>query len=152
MNLLQTASGQSCFRGYNYYTMGKVKNYEQLDATHYQGTVAGSQGKNYNVTIDLAHPKKSQCTCPHVKDRQIVCKHMVALYFTIFPDEATQFITEVERQQAETESYYEEIDEQIEHYVRHLKKAELQNILLTLLADGPDWQYEKFIREHLGIF
>ena len=29
-----------------------------------------------------------------------------------------------------------------------MKKAELQQALLELLYDGPEWQYERFLQEH----
>lgn len=150
MDLLSTASAQSAFRGYDYYTRNAVRDYEQLDSTHYQGRVSGSSDNVYDVLIDLDHPKKSQCTCPFATGRYVVCKHMVALYFTIFPDEAKQFICEVERANEEAEEFEEEIAKKLEYYIRHLKKAELQDILLDLLFDGPEWQYDQFVLDHFN--
>lgn len=156
MDLLSTASAQSAFRGYDYYTRNAVRDYKKLDSTHYQGRVSGSNDNVYDVLIDLEHPKKSQCTCPFATGRYVVCKHMVALYFTIFPDEAKQFICEVERANQEAEKFEEaqefeeEIVEKLEYYIRHLKKAELQDMLLDLLFDGPEWQYEQFILDHFN--
>ena len=34
-------------------------------------------------------------------------------------------------------------------YVHSMKKSELQEALLQLLFDGPDWQYDRFIEENL---
>ena len=31
-----------------------------------------------------------------------------------------------------------------------MKKSELQDALLELLMDGPDWQYDRFVREYIG--
>lgn len=150
MDLLSTASAQSAIRGYEYYTHNAVKDYEQLDSTHYQGRVSGSNNNVYDVLIDLDRPKKSQCTCPFATGRYVVCKHMVALYFTIFPDETKQLICEVERANEEDEEFEKEIAERLEYYIQHRKKAELQKLLHDLLFDGPKWQYYQFVHDHFN--
>lgn len=33
-------------------------------------------------------------------------------------------------------------------YVWKMKKSELQQALLELLLDGPEWQYDRFVREN----
>ena len=33
-------------------------------------------------------------------------------------------------------------------FVSKMKKDELQQALLEMLFDGPEWQYERFLREH----
>ncbi len=33
-------------------------------------------------------------------------------------------------------------------FVSKMKKAELQQAFLEMLFDGPEWQYERFLREH----
>ncbi|NMB97839.1 MAG: hypothetical protein GYA02_14710 [Clostridiaceae bacterium] len=38
--------------------------------------------------INIVHPRKSKCNCPHADGRRVICKHMIALYFTVFPKEA----------------------------------------------------------------
>lgn len=62
----------------------------------YSGTVAGSNGEKYDVTIDTEHPRKSHCSCPHAAVRQIVCKHIAALYFTASLVKAVKYIAELE--------------------------------------------------------
>ena len=72
MSILSLASGQSAYRGYDYFQNKKVLHVEPWGDTSYHGTVAGSNGASYDVTIDLAHPRKSQCTCPHAAGRRII--------------------------------------------------------------------------------
>lgn len=74
---------------------------------------------------------------------------MVAVYFTAFPQEAKQYIEEIE--QAWDDGYEEEYEEQVIQCVQKMKKAELQQALLQVLFDGPDWQYERFIRDYVKL-
>ncbi len=96
MGILTLASGKPVYRGYDYYKNKKVIQLQQTDDTIFDGTVSGSNGEVYHVTIDTAHPRKSVCDCPHAAGREIMCKHMVALYFTVFPEEAENYIRELE--------------------------------------------------------
>lgn len=79
-----------------------------------------------------------------------MCKHMVAVYFTAFPKEAQKYITDLENCWEEEEAQQQETEEQLIQYVSKLKKSELQEALLQLLFDGPEWQYERFIEENIG--
>ena len=38
--------------------------------------------------------------------------------------------------------------EVVQDYVGHMKKNEIQQALLELLFDGPEWQFERFVRDH----
>ena len=91
MSFIHLASMESAWRGYEYYKSGKVKNCEKITPDQYEGMVSGSRKKPYQVTIDLKHPRSSECNCPHANGRRVVCKHMVALYFTAFPKEAEAY-------------------------------------------------------------
>lgn len=109
MGLLDIASGSSVWRGLDYYKENKVVNYQKINEFLYRGDVTGSNQQIYNVSIDVEHPKKSVCDCPHAKDKRIICKHKVALYFTAFPDAVDNFLKEVEKAQQEYEEYEEEL-------------------------------------------
>ena len=50
--------------------------------------------------------------------------------------------------QEEEEKRQEEMSDKVIEYVGKMKKAELCQALLELLFDGPEWQYDRFIREH----
>ena len=140
MSLIDLASGASAWRGYNYYKDGKVLRCLRTEEARYAGEVSGSNGEVYHVRLDLEHPRRSECTCPHAAGKRIVCKHQVALYFTAFPEEAEKYYREV----IEAEEEMAVIDR-----VRKMKKSELQDALLELLFNGPEWQYERFAREQL---
>ena len=99
------ASGASLWRGYDYYTAHKVLSWEPTEPGGYpqqfDGVVSGNGDKPYEVHIDIAHPKKSTCTCPFAEGRHVICKHMVALYFTIYPAEADELLHAQEQWEAE---------------------------------------------------
>lgn len=42
----------------------------------------------------------------------------------------------------------EELYDKVCHYVWHMKKSELQEVLLQLLFEGPEWQYDRFLRDN----
>ena len=147
MSLLSCASNASAWRGYDYYKEQKVLNYTALADDQFMGLVRGSGGELYTTTIDLAHPRKSNCTCPHANGRRIICKHMIALFFTVFPEEAEKYYKDVVKYQEEAEQYNEELQDRVIHYVMQMKKAELQQALLDMLFSGPEWQYDHFVRD-----
>ena len=123
---------------------------EQCGEGIIQAVVSGKGNCTYDVIVDEAHPRKSQCTCPHAAGKRIVCKHMVAVYFTAFPAEAQKYIKELEEYWEEEEQREQETEERLIAYVRKMKKGEAQEALLQLLFDGPEWQYDRFVEEYLG--
>ena len=68
MGLLDCASGASVWRGYEYFEEKKVKAFDFLEDTRIMGTVSGSQ--LYTTIVDIAHPRKSTCNCPHADGRR----------------------------------------------------------------------------------
>ena len=72
----------------------------------------------------------------------------MAVYFTILPEEAEEYYAEVLAYEEEEEKRQDALSERVIHYVWKMKKNELQQALLELLFDGPEWQYERFIREN----
>ena len=147
MSILTAASGKSVFRGYDYFIHHKVLSCTQVNGSEWEGIVQGSLAEPYKVRINLKKPRSSVCDCPFADGRRI-CKHMVAVYFSVCPDEA-------EKYQAELDSWYEEeerkeaADDALPEYVSHMTKSELQQALLQVLYDGPEWQLEEFIQEHI---
>lgn len=150
MGIINLASNNSTWKGLDYYQGNKVNNYTQISEYEYEGIVNGSNGKRYNVFMDIEHPRKSKCNCPHAKDKRIICKHIVALYFTVFPDEVNKFLKEVEEAEKEYEAYEEEQEEKLIKYVKSMSKSELQQAVFELLYDGPEWMYDRFIRDRIG--
>ena len=149
MGLLNLASASSVWRGYEYYSNNKVVNYQIVSDTKIDGVVQGSGTHQYKVSINLEHPRKSKCNCPHADGRRVICKHMIALYFTALPKLAKDYYDEIVSYQEAEEKYHEELEDKVIAYVHKLKKEELTQTLLQLLFEGPEWQYERFIREYI---
>ena len=91
MGIINVASGNSVWRGLDYYKENKVKSYKKINDFEYEGIVTGSNKEKYNVFMNVEHPRSSKCNCPHAKDKKIICKHIIALYFTVFPKEVESF-------------------------------------------------------------
>lgn len=148
MGLLECASSASLFRGHDYYENKKVKNLTEISAGVFAADVAGTASEPYTVKIDITHPRKSTCNCPHANGKRIVCKHMIATYFTAYPEEAVRFYQEYMKAREDEEKWEEEILDRVQECVCSMKKGELQQTLLELLLNGPEWQFERFIRDH----
>ena len=149
MGLLDLASYKSVWRGYEYFSQRNVITHIKQSATEIKGIVRGSGQTHYDVFIDLEHPRKSKCNCPHADGKRIICKHMIALYFSAYPEEAKKYYEDVIEYQVQEEKRQEELEYKVINYVHKLKKSELEQYLLQMLFDGPDWQYERFIRENI---
>lgn len=61
----------------------------------YDGQVSGSSNQVYLVHTDKIHPRKSTCNCSSAAGR-VICKHMIALYFTAEPNAAADFKKQAE--------------------------------------------------------
>lgn len=150
MGLINIASGNSTWRGLDYYKENKVSDYKKISDSEYEGIVNGSNGKKYNVFMDIEHPRKSKCDCPHAKDKRIICKHIVALYFTAFPDEVDKFLKEVEEAEKEYEAYEEELYNKTIKYINSMSKNEVKEALIEILNVAPEWVYDRFVRDRVG--
>ena len=149
MGLLDLASSASAWRGYEYYKANKVETYRGIYSSQIQGKVSGSENSHYDVLIDTERPRNSKCNCPHAYGKRIICKHMIALYFTAFPEEANKYYNDIIAYEEEEEKRQEELEEALIDYVSKMKKSDLQEVLLELLFNGPEWQYDRFIREYI---
>ncbi len=78
-----------------------------------------------------------------------MCKHKMAVYFTAFPEEAERLMQEAEAYEEEQLQQAVELQEMVIHHVQKMKKNELQEALLRILFDGPEWQYDRFVREYM---
>lgn len=146
MSLLSIAREQSRQRGYAYYTEKRVTSVVKKGPYSFAGTVRGSGEADYHVAIDLEHPRSSSCDCPFAAGRSRICKHMIALYFTVFPDEAEQYRVEIERRIALAELEEERAlqrEAAIEDYLSQMSKGELVSLASALLRLLPDWQYDQ---------
>ena len=135
MGLIEMASGNSVWRGMDYYKNKKVIAWEKSGTDTYDGKVSGSGNNKYLVHIDKAHPRKSTCNCPFAEGRRVVCKHMIALYFTAEPKAAKDFLKKVEQWEAEEAEREKQHYDDLKKYVKGLSKTELQEQLLNALVE-----------------
>lgn len=135
MSFYDSASAKSLWRGMDIYQQKKVLFGHDLGKGEYEGQVKGSQGETYDVHIILKKPKTSTCTCPFAHERFVVCKHMVGLYFTAFPEEADHLLEEAKREEQRQEKEYQQHLKEIRSYVNSLKKKELQQQLYEALVE-----------------
>ena len=124
---------------------------DDVGGGQFKGFVDGSGSEPYEVFIDVNHPRKSHCNCPHANGKRIVCKHQIALFFKAFPHEAEKYKAELEAYYDYEEKRREDEEKSIENFLDKCSKSELENIILQMLYDGPEWQYESFVRDYLDI-
>ena len=46
---------------------------------------------------------------------------------------------------------HDELEYKIIDFLHKLKKSELEQLVLQILFDGPEWQYERFIAENIDL-
>lgn len=150
MGLKECASWASVCRGYDYYKENKVLEIKQESKTTFSSLVKGSGKTKYQVYIDIQHPRKSKCDCPHADGRRIICKHQMATFFKAFPEE----VKILEREFVLAEQYEEVLEEQkevaLESYLEGLSKEELKSVIYDLLNMCPDWVSDNFLRNNVG--
>lgn len=129
MDIKNITSHASYWRGFHYFKNGNVISFEKINDHLYKGKVKGT-GKNvYDVELDLDHIKQSNCSCPAAfGNKAKICKHKVALYFAIHPEEA-------ELVQLEYEDYSDEYKKRQDEYEEfYVKKANRMNEMLDKLT------------------
>lgn len=141
MSISSSASSASAWRGYEYYQEKRVTAAIQTGEDTYEGEVAGTAPEAYHVKINTAHIRQSKCNCPHADGTRRICKHMVALYFTIFPQEAEQYIRDVEAYEREEERRREEHNRALWAHIKGLSQKELQEELYRVLVELEQWRY-----------
>lgn len=141
MSILSIAKYSIIWRGYGYFESKKVLSWNKINGDVFEGEVAGSCPEPYHVTIDTKHPKKSVCNCPYAEGARIVCKHKVALFFTVFPEEAAQYIAQINASEEEEERQAQERYDQIVQYVESLSLKELRAALINALLDEEEYDY-----------
>lgn len=128
MGVPECANHKSRARGLEYFENKRIKSCEKTELG-YCGVVVGQ--KEYEVEINLAHPKKSTCTCAFKQGRNVVCKHMVALFYAAHPLLASELIDQRKREQKRIES----LEYRIEEYVNSLSIDELRVLFVRLLLE-----------------
>ena len=138
MGLIELASANSVWRGMDYYEKKKVASWKRSGDAAYDGQVTGSNKKIYSVHIDKEHPRKSECNCPFAAGRRVICKHMIALYFTAEPNVAEDFLKQAEEWEKEEEERERQHYIDLKNYVNSLSKNELRQELYNALVELED--------------
>lgn len=174
LSILTSASSSSVSRGYDYYKHNKISGINQLNDYEFEGYVDGSLKNPYYVKINIEHPRKSYCDCPHANGNT-TCKHMTALYFELFPDEVEDYESWLNSDYDEYEedeyydydSYYDEsdddyydyrgyskfekplfFDEVLEKYVGDLNVEQLRETLLAELKNNEKRTFELYLEKN----
>ena len=146
MSIISSASSSSSWRGLDYYKKNKIINLKKIN--DYEDISVAIGTNNYDISLDVSHPRRSTCTCPLANGKRIICKHIVATFFTAFPDEAKNFEEEQERLQEEYEDYQVKLYNKAQSYIKSLTKKELVDELSYILDYAPDWVYNDFVRRN----
>ena len=151
MGLLERASMVSRQRGYDYYIGDNVKSINKTGDNEYEAVVRGSGNATYSVKIDTEHTTKSKCNCPHADGRRIVCKHMIAVCFTMFPEMAREYEKKMREVAVEREIVEESIREyererrqKIVAYVNSMSIAELREALIDALMRHGEYEDDEY--------
>ena len=116
MGMREICSYNSYWRGLNYFENNKVKSINKINENEYDAEGEGTE--LYHVHLNINHPRKSTCTCPHAAGKSTICKHKVAVYFSIFPDEAQEAIDERNRYYKGLEERRKEYDKKVEEITK----------------------------------
>lgn len=175
MSILNSASSRTVYRGYDYYKNGNVISYMQLSDFEYEGEVQGTNKEPYHVMINTKHPKSSSCDCPFANGNTI-CKHMVALFFAISPEDLKDYEDwsendyEDEYEEDEEGDYYDDyydeydryenynryksdfikpicFDEILSNFVNNLSEEKLRDILIEELKKNEEYTFNNYLKK-----
>ena len=165
MSVLNSSSSRSVYRGYDYYKEGNVISHTQLSDFEYEGEVQGTNKTPYHVAINTKHPKSSSCDCPFANGNTI-CKHMVALFFAVSPEDLKDYEDEYEEYE---EDYYDDyteydrygnynryksdfvkpifFDEILSNFVNNLSEEKAKTILIEELKKNEEYTFNNYLKE-----
>lgn len=151
MEILYMCNATTNIRGYYYYKKGFVKELKKLDENIYSSVVSGTY--NYNVILNLNNLRKCSCSCPH---KVKICKHVMATYYTVFPEEAKQYEEGLklvikrcnEHRQRKDEQYNEVYKKAVEH-VNSLTVDEIKKELVNFIVNRDYYdEYDPYDEEY----
>ena len=134
MGIIALASGNSCWRGLDYYKNKKVIKLNKINENEFSGIVKGTN--NYNVHLDIEHPRKSSCDCPLANGKRIICKHIVATYFSALPKEAKNFEEEQIKLQEEYEKEHLRNSKKVHLFIRKMENEDTVTLPYTYFGLG----------------
>ncbi len=106
----------------------------------------GVKNNFYDTTIGLLYPKRSACNCPFAEGHRVICKHMIALYFTAVPNSFEHFEEDMRsaeaRYELEEERWRKEELGRIKKHVAALSAKEARERLVDILyQDAHAYRY-----------
>lgn len=149
MSIFDITSQNSLRRGFDYYESKRVSKLTKINDSDYEAIVRNIENHEYHVCINTNHPRKSTCNCPHADGRMIICKHKVAVFFEIFPNEAKMFKEDIDAHEKEAEKIFEnhlrkqrERYEEVKAYVDQLPLELMKENLIQFMISEYDEEDE----------
>lgn len=130
--LLELTTKTIIDRGLEYYLENHVEEPKTVlieGEEYYHAKVKGSHHAFYETTINLLRPNQSSCTCPYAHGKVLVCKHMVALLFKLYPNKVKE---------------YDPLA-----YVKYYKKLANKKVFIEMAVDYINQLSEVELKEHL---
>lgn len=146
MGIISSASGSSCWRGLDYYKSKKIRDIKEISDIEYTSIASGI--REYNVYLNLEKPRQSTCNCPLANGKRIICKHIVATYFSVIPGSAKEFEDEQNRLQEEYEEYQENEYKNAIKFINKMSKKDFVEELIHVFDYAPEWVYDDFIKRN----
>lgn len=138
MKFLDAADQGSIWRGLDYYLEKKVLSWYFIDKDHIKGKVAGSKSLPYEVSLNLSQVHASLCNCPYALNRDIICKHKIALYFTLYPEIANDYLSYGNKIADEYEKKHRARVLHINKIVDNLSISEMKSLLISYMLEDND--------------
>ena len=145
-------------RALQYYEDENVKDLKRVSSDIITGTVEGTNARPYEVRIDLRHPYESECDCPYAEKGKM-CKHMAAVFFAAFPEQAQAYEDYNERMFDDYEEEYEDEEEEdngsalpfnydtlLDQFIAGLNEEEKNSLLKELLNEHPEAAYRRYLQ------
>ena len=147
MALLDCANKPTVWNGFECYNNDKVLSKIKI-GDMYRCVVSGDDADEYTVEMNPIHPRKSKCDCPRAKGKYVICKHIVAAYFSVFPMQAKKYGAKSINYDDLKDIRKDELYLKIQNYVKEMKKSELQSALLQQLIESSEVQFDRFLTEN----
>ena len=151
MSYIDSAAYWSKVNGFDYYENGRVISIEKISDDEYHAKVKGSKDNIYNIVYYPDFPKKSTCDCPRANGKKVVCKHKVAVFYALNPQEAEI----VKKEREEIISIQEELERQFEErhrerlknateYVESLTFEQMKSLLIGYMVSEMEENEERY--------
>lgn len=143
MGLIEIASAKSVWRAIDYVEREKVVCWTKHKDT-YDGLVEGSNDDTYKVYVDTVHPRKSTCTCPFAQEHRVICKHMLAIYFSGEPKVLENFLQEVEDYEEQERQNAAKHESDLYKATGMMSREELRSELVSAWLELEDYRSQRW--------